>query len=45
MRGMGKKVEISGASILVSEAERVPETASSTCIPITPPMGFVRLSL
>jgi hypothetical protein len=45
MRGMGKKVEIDATSILVSEAERVPETASSTYLPITPPMGFVRLSL
>lgn len=44
MRGMGKKVEIGAASILVSEAERVPETASSTHPSITLPMGFVRLS-
>jgi hypothetical protein len=39
MRGMGKKVEIDAASILVPEAERVPETVSFTCPPITPPMG------
>jgi len=38
---MGKKVEIGAASILVSEAERAPKTASSTYLPITPPMGFV----
>jgi hypothetical protein len=44
MRGMGKKVEIGAASILMSEVERVPETASSTYPSIAPPMGFVRLS-
>jgi|ERR1700722_5698074 hypothetical protein len=43
MRGMGKRVEIGAASILVSEAEQVPETASPTYPSITPSMGFVRL--
>jgi hypothetical protein len=37
---MGKKAEICAASILVSEAERVPETASSTYPSIIHSMDF-----
>jgi hypothetical protein len=41
---MGEEVEIGAASILVSEAERVPETTLSMYPSIIPSTDFVRLS-